>query len=126
MPVKRTAVLIALLGLAVVLASSLPLGARPAPRPPAKEPAPSVRVANYYEPAGGEPSIDDLIGKLATIRAQKAALEKAEELTVALLKTRLKQQSDRIQKLGGIVEEAPRTGYTPVAPPTASVPVTSY
>jgi hypothetical protein len=52
-------------------------------------------------------SIDDLLNRLDSLKAQKAALEKAEKETLALLKEMLDQQKDRLKKLGVNVENGP-------------------
>ena len=63
-----------------------------------------------------DPSVQsDLLNKLDSLKAQKAALEKAEKETLALLKDKLKQQKDRLKKLGVNVEDGPPA--SPVAPP---------
>jgi hypothetical protein len=59
-------------------------------------------------------SIDDLLNKLDSLKSQKAALEKAENETIALLKEKLAQQKDRLKKLGVNVEDSP-----PAAPPVS-------
>lgn len=53
-------------------------------------------------PPQGRPadSVDALLDMLADIKAQKAELEKFERETLALLKEKLNQQQQRLQKLG--------------------------
>jgi hypothetical protein len=135
-------VLAALLVLAVVLVWSLPATAQPSDRPSAGPPvsAPSS-FFQQPDPAPATPpraaSIDDLIGRLADIKAKKAALDKAEKETVALLKDKFKQQKERLKQLGVPVEDsAPLPccttgsasmppvyyGVTPVVPANMALP----
>ncbi len=131
-----------LLVLALVGAYSLPAGARPDPTPPSGTPEgpppegpPPVgpggplmaRDFRPQAPVRPEPSalsIDDLLAKLDVIKAQKAALEKSERETVALLKERLEQQRLRLQKLGVTAEEgvAPQPPARPVVGLEGSTP----
>jgi hypothetical protein len=84
------------------------------PRTITANPAPPPRAA----------TIDDLLGKLADIQAKKAALDRAEKETVTLLKEKLKQQQERLRKLGVLAEDCVQppcntTGAVPA--PTAPV-----
>ena len=104
-------VLAVLLFLAVAVAWSLPAGAQPATPPPAP-PAGVVLSPDQPvppPPAPGEQpnrvTIDDLMAKLESIKAQKAALEKAEKEVVARLKQKMKEQQQRLKKLGVSAEE---------------------
>jgi hypothetical protein len=51
-------------------------------------------------------AVEELIAQLDAIQAQQAQLEKARQETVAVLKERLKQQKQRLQRLGVSEEEA--------------------
>ena len=55
--------------------------------------------------AAKDKSIDELLSRLDTIKAQQEELDKAKKETVALLKEKLKQQKLRLQKLGVTVED---------------------
>jgi hypothetical protein len=119
--------LAALLVLAVVLVSSLPALAQPSAEPSVPVPY-SVPLVPQPNPAPAPrpkaSSIDDLIAKLADIQARKAALDRAEKETVILLKEKLKQQKERLNKLGVPVEEsAPPTCCTAASHPVSSAPV---
>lgn len=46
------------------------------------------------------PTVDQLAGKIADIRAKRADLEKQEQAAIADLRTELKRQADLIEKLG--------------------------
>jgi hypothetical protein len=50
-------------------------------------------------------NIDDLLTKLNSIKAQKAELELLEKEMVSILKEKLKEQQQQIQRLGIRVEE---------------------
>ena len=99
----------AVVGLAVTVASSRqPAGSNYAAPPDAIPPLPA---------AGAKPDgVDALLDRLGVIRAQKAALEKAEQETVNRLKEVLQQQDQRLRDLGVIREEADRP-VTAVSPP---------
>src|SRR5262249_24981346 len=104
------------------VAWSLPAGAQPAP-PAAAPPAGVVLPVDQAVPPPPAPlaqprpvTIDDLMAKLESIKAQKAALEKAEKEAVSLLKQRMKEQQQRLKSLGVSAEE----GDTPQA--TSCVP----
>jgi hypothetical protein len=73
-------------------------------------------------PAPPEPkvtTIEGLISKLADIKARQAALEKAEKETIAQIKEQLKQQKERLKKLGVNVEggTTPPAALAPAPPP---------
>jgi hypothetical protein len=68
-------------------------------------------------------TIDELLSQLDAIKAQKTALEKAEQETVALLVEKLKQQRQRLQKLGINPEGQEHTPYAP--PPASATPSAS-
>jgi hypothetical protein len=68
-----------------------------------------------------EKSIEELLAKLDLIKAQQEELEKARKETVALVKERLKQQKERLQKLGVSVEEEPATPPPPVSTTSGQV-----
>jgi hypothetical protein len=116
MSMKRNGVLCGVLAvlmfLAVAVAWSLPAGAQPAP-PAAPPPAGVVLPVDQAVPPppapGDQPNrvtIDDLMAKLESIKAQKAALEKAEKEVVARLKQKMKEQQQRLKKLGVSAEES--------------------
>ncbi len=52
-------------------------------------------------------SIEDLLNKLQGLKAQRAELDRLEKEMVAVLKEKLKEQKERVQKLGVNVEESP-------------------
>src|SRR5262249_17260839 len=68
-------------------------------------------------------TIDELLSQLDAINAPKGALEKAEEETIALLVEKLKQQRQRLQKLGIHPDGQENTPYAP--PPTSATPSSS-
>jgi hypothetical protein len=109
---------------ALVAACSLPALAWQAPRASSPEggfPPPTAEArAPEPPPPAKAATIDDLLNKLHSLKVQKAALEKAEKDTVALLKEKLKQQHDRLKKLGVNVEEAPPAPTVAPLPPPAS------
>jgi hypothetical protein len=88
-----------------------------------------------------EEGIDQLIRRLEILKAQKAELEKAEKEVVALLKEKLEQQTQLLQKLGvlpdptGCATISPassrsngsrNSGSAPVQVPVPVVPPISY
>jgi len=85
------------------------------PRPASNEPRLSGPASPTPPPAKA-PSIDDLLNKLDSLKAQKAALEKAEKETVELLKQKLQEQKHRLQKLGVNFEEGNRVQPAPPSP----------
>src|SRR5262249_4872496 len=93
---------------------TVPPGVPSSPPPP-----PSGPVSK--EPAAK--TIDELLSQLDGIKAQKAALDKAEQETISLLVEKLRQQRQRLQKLGIHPDGQENTPYT--SPPTASTPSTS-
>jgi hypothetical protein len=132
---KRIVLCCSVLVLAVAAACSLPAIARQTPRPPLAdssglpprvsnaEPRPSDPLVSA-PPLAKAPSIDDLLNKLDSLKAQKAALEKAEKETVELLKEKLRQQKLRLHKLGvHVQEDNPAPTVAPPAPsPTVAPP----
>lgn len=85
---------------------------RNAPPPPAHSPTPAFALpsAEYSVPravAEKAESIDSLLDTLDAIKAKKAELDQAEKQAVSKLKEKLKEQKDRMQRLG-IVDE-PKT-----------------
>ena len=60
-------------------------------------------------------TIDQVMGRLATIQQQQAELEKEKKEAEAVLKEKLKEQKEKLKKLGVNVEEGDR--------PPAKVPV---
>jgi hypothetical protein len=86
-----------------------------APSPPATQPKPAPHTIEYPDlplsdgrtvsaPAK-EKTIEELLARLDAIKAQQEELEKSRTETVALVKEKLKQQKQRLQKLGVSVEE---------------------
>ena len=70
-------------------------------------PSPAPLATVSQTPSGNDPvkehnTIDDLLRKLDAIKAKKGELDKAEGETIALLREKLKQQEQRLQKLGVI------------------------
>jgi hypothetical protein len=113
--VKRYCVL--LVSVALLVAVAVCVGQVPAPAP--EHGGVGNAAAGWTRPSPPPPatakaetrekSIEELLGRLDSIKAQQEELEKARKETVALVKEKLKQQKQRLQKLG--VEEEP------VAPP---------
>ncbi len=134
---KRIVFGCSVLVLAVAAACSLPAVARQTPPPALAEGGQSPRTSNAEPrppdplvstpPLAKAPSIDDLLNKLDSLKAQKAALEKAEKETIELLKEKLRQQKLRLQKLGVNVQEGnPAPSVAPPAPsPTVPPPAPS-
>ncbi len=58
-------------------------------------------------------TIDDLLNKLQGLKAQRAELDRLEQELVAVLKEKLKEQKERLQKLGVTVEESPSPKAVP-------------
>jgi hypothetical protein len=73
---------------------------------PAEAPVPDTAKASA-RPAPA-PTVEDLIAQLEMLRKQKADLERQEKDLVAKLQERMKEQADRLHKLG-IVLPAPPT-----------------
>ena len=81
-----------------------PLPPIPAPIPDFKPPpTPPVHVPTPAPP----PTVEDLIKQLELLRKQKAELERQEQAVVAKLQERLKDQGDRLNKLGLITPPPP-------------------
>jgi hypothetical protein len=57
--------------------------------------------------------VEELLSELEKLRKQKAELEKQEQALMAKLQERLKDQTDRLQKLGVV----PAPAAPPAAPP---------
>jgi len=88
----------------------------PVQEPPVPPPArPPDAPASQPAPAGM--SIDQLMEQLTRLRAQRAELEKLEKEVMDALKEKLKEQRQRLQKLGVPVEEQPVAPTKPVPPP---------
>jgi hypothetical protein len=122
-PVKRTRSLVVgvvLLAVAVVCLGQEPQqdpGPVPVPTlPPAVAPAPQPPVEAQTVPLK-ERGVEELLTRLDTLQVQQAELDKAKKETVALLKAKLKQQKQRLLKLGVNVEE--ETAPKPPSPRTA-------
>jgi hypothetical protein len=81
------------------------------PPPSADAPVPTRAPREQQREKG----IDELVATLERIKSQKSELDKAEKETAALLKEKLRQQRQRLEKLG-IAEE----------PQHVPVPTTSY
>jgi hypothetical protein len=77
--------------------------------PPPSPTSPAVPFPLVQTPAASaaakDTSIDELLSRLDAIKAQQEELEKAKKEAVSLLKEKLKQQKQRLQKLGVSVEE---------------------
>ena len=123
---KRIVFCCGVLVLAAAAACSLPAVARQTQTPPPADvgvPRGQSTVqlsqppATPTAPPAKALSIDDLLNKLDSLKAQKAALEKAEKETVELLEEQLRQQKLRLQMLGINVQEGATVPPTPVAPP---------
>jgi hypothetical protein len=104
----------ALLCLALVAASSRPAGAGCGPTqqtcsvPPSAPQVPhsSAPQVAQPDPAPRADTVEALVNKLTMIKAKKAELEQAEKEVAAALKARLKEQRERLRKLGIADEEA--------------------
>jgi hypothetical protein len=59
-----------------------------------------VGTLGYVAPAPLEKSVDDLLGELEGLRAQKLELEKKEQELKVLVRKKLDQQTERLKKLG--------------------------
>jgi hypothetical protein len=130
---KRVVFCSGVLVLVVAAACSLPAIARQSPLPPlgsvensvSSPPIPTEPVTSRpvspTPPLAKAPSIDDLLNKLDSLKAQKAAIEKAEKETVELLKEKLKEQKHRLKRLGVNVDDG--NSVQPATPPPP--PVTS-
>src|SRR5437588_320644 len=134
MPVKRTGVLggvtAALFVLVLVAVCSGPAEAWPTPPSPSSRDIGTiynpVQQLGYICPREGPQAqtIESIIGKLAAIKAQKAELDRAEKETIALLKGKLKEQKERLKKLGVNVEEGETPPMTsPSLPPISAATV---
>ncbi|MFO0844242.1 MAG: hypothetical protein U0797_17905 [Gemmataceae bacterium] len=64
----------------------------------------------------GEKTIDELVASLEQIKARRAELDRVEKETVAMLREKLRQQRQRLHKLG-VADEVPQP------PPTCAAPV---
>jgi hypothetical protein len=66
--------------------------------------APTVNLTPVPVPTpAAPPTVEDLLAQLETLRKQKAELEKQEKAVVAKLQERMKDQADRLNKLGIII-----------------------
>jgi hypothetical protein len=121
-------VLAALLVLAVVLVCSLPALAQPSAGPsvPVSDAVRSCPLPPESGPATPPmaTTIDALIARLADIKAKKAALDKAEKETVALLKDKFTQQKERLKQLGVPAEDSAPTPCCTTG--SVTVPPTHY
>ena len=72
-----------------------------------------------------EPTVENLIVRLAELKKQKANIEKAEGETTALLKEKLRQQRQRLNGLG-VTDDGPQKGDVPPAPSVESLPPPRY
>jgi hypothetical protein len=69
--------------------------------PPTNIPGVDVPVGRVTVPAVPRPeTVDDLLAKLEAVQRQKAQLEQQEQALKAKLQERLKDQADRMSKLG--------------------------
>lgn len=71
-------------------------------------------------------SVDELIVQLEQIRKEKAELEKREQVTVSQLQSQLKNQTDRLAKLGivpplPIPQDNPKSIEVPIPIPDIDV-----
>jgi hypothetical protein len=82
--------------------------------PPAIDPLPSQPLIAAPVPDKGPATVDELIVTLENLRKQKEAIEKQEKVVAEQLKERLREQQERINKLG---LNSPRS-----EPKTAEVP----
>jgi hypothetical protein len=88
---------------------SAPLATLPdRPAFPAEAPVPDTAKASA-RPAPTS-TVEELIGQLEKLRKQKADLEKQEKDLVAKLQERMKDQADRLHKLGIILPAPPSPG----------------
>ena len=94
-------------------------GAGPTASPPAAAQMNCTCVPVSEQPI--EPTVENLIVRLAELKKQKANIEKAEGVTTALLKEKLRQQRQRLNGLG-VTDDGPQKGDVPPAqgvPPLA-------
>jgi hypothetical protein len=127
--VKRYCVL--LVGVALLVAVAVCVGQAPAPpKPPARAVEDVDRPTLPASPAPNAPqgaapakekSIEELLAQLDAIKAQQEQLEKARKETVALVKEKLKEQKQRLLKLG-VEEEPPLTTTSSYSVPLPSTP----
>jgi hypothetical protein len=85
--------------------SVLPQPLAPDPLGTPLAPAPQLSAPTIQEPAPQPQTIDQLLEQLSDVRVKRAELDKAEKELVALIRSRLKEQQDKLQKLG--VHEQP-------------------
>jgi hypothetical protein len=111
----------ALLLVGLVAAQTRPPVAEVCDAPPVMKSSAPIHYTANPVPASSvreqprEKGIDELVATLERIKSQKSELDKAEKETAAMLKEKLRQQRQRLEKLG-IAEE----------PQHAPVPTTSY
>jgi hypothetical protein len=77
--------------------------------PPPRDDLPDIKLPTA-QPAptpAPAPTVEDLLAQLEKLRKQKADLEKQEQAVVAKLHERLKDQGDRLNKLGVITPPPP-------------------
>jgi hypothetical protein len=98
---------------------------RPGPVQAGPQPTPATAPldAEWGTPAPVHPdagqSIDQLMERLTALRAKKAELDRQEQETITLLREKLKQQRQKLEKLG-IPEEAPQPPAVVPAPGQSS------
>jgi hypothetical protein len=93
--------------------------------PPPVTPIPELDIsAPVKQATPPPPSVEALIDQLEQLRKQKAELEVREKALVEQLQSRLKSQSDRLQKLGVIAPTVPPpAAKEDVKFPDANVPL---
>ena len=103
---------------------------RPAPVQAGPQPAPVAAPASAplgaewptsapLHPDAGQ-SIDQLMEHLTTLRAKKAELDRQEQETVTLLREKLKQQRQKLEKLGIAEVTPPPPAVAPDSSPGSS------
>ena len=69
-----------------------------------------------------EPTVENLIVRLADLRKRRADIEKAEGETTAMLKEKLRQQRQRLNGLG-VTEDGPQKGNLTPPPLVETLPM---
>jgi hypothetical protein len=85
--------------------SAPPVSVPDRPAFPAEAPVPDTAKAPA-RPAPA-PTVEDLIGQLEMLRKQKADLERQEKELAAKLQERMKEQADRLHRLGIVLSAPP-------------------
>ncbi len=147
---RRPYLVCAVAGLAAILAIAACQGYQtdppvrcPGGQPPASTATPPVRVSGPVccvpsssqgccvvmpSAPAAKAGVADLLDKLEALKAKREAIEREERETHAVLKERLREQQDRLNKLNHGTPTpvyAPATSYGPVPPPNYGIPAPS-